>query len=294
MKKFGMHMHSYYSDGKDNPSELAWQAKKDGLVAAYLTDHDVYHGIKEFMEATRELGILSIPAMEISCHFKRKHFVHILGYGIDCEGREKFLDEKLHSNWEAHSRSSSVLIRKAIELLDLELSAEEIRAAAQKHGPSYFSLPVAVYLAGRFGLTRKELTKKLLGDISPFEEPLSEGIYLEMTRAMDLIKALGGKAVLAHPGKFSNFSLGHKATQEEFSEMFDLLMDLGLAGLEVYYPYSHNQKETIAKFETLAKKCGLWMTAGSDYHGEYKPNCGLSIPGLAFKDFLKFKKFCES
>ena len=80
---------------------------------------------------------------------------------------------------------------------------------------------------------------------------------------IDKIKAAGGAAVLAHPACCPCFNL----------ESFIMsLVDLGIDGLEVYYPYK--RLRGILKFhlkksvETIADKYHLIKTGGTDTHGK--------------------------
>ena len=82
----------------------------------------------------------------------------------------------------------------------------------------------------------------------------------------DVIKAIhsaGGAAVLAHPACYWAFSLDHFVKS---------LKDLGLDGIETYYPYRrHRGIIKFHKAETVKKiglKYNLILTGGSDSHGE--------------------------
>lgn len=79
---------------------------------------------------------------------------------------------------------------------------------------------------------------------------------------IDVIKKAGGIAVWAHPACCWSFSLD-KMTRE--------LIELGLEGMEVYYPY--NGLRGVLKFYSrkyvmeLAEKYNLIKTGGTDSHG---------------------------
>ena len=77
--------------------------------------------------------------------------------------------------------------------------------------------------------------------------------------AISLIKNAGGVAVLAHPFQLDKSvdNLPHELQQ---------LRDLGLDGIEVYYP-THSRKFR-KRLISLAEKYSLLMTGGSDYHGQ--------------------------
>ena len=58
MKLVDLHVHSTCSDGTLTPSELVSLAKKTGLSAFALTDHDTVKGLPEAMEAGKKEGIV--------------------------------------------------------------------------------------------------------------------------------------------------------------------------------------------------------------------------------------------
>jgi hypothetical protein len=73
--------------------------------------------------------------------------------------------------------------------------------------------------------------------------------------AIDAIRAAGGLPVLAH-----------YPVAPEQPELLDLLVDWGLAGLEVYY--RRFEPETVEQLAAFARERRLVATGGSDYHGD--------------------------
>jgi len=291
MKKVGMHVHSRVSDGRDRPSELIWKAAQEGLKAICLTDHDLYHGLEEFQAEAKRYDLKTMPAMEVSTHWQNRSYVHLLAYGIDYPNKEPLLREKLQKNWEAHNGKYREIMRRLVLHFSVEFSQETIKKNIDQLGPVNFVLPTIRYLEDQLGLERGEFKRIAYQDHYTFEDAVLQGLFLSVEEAMELIKSAGGKAVLAHPGMFPTYTIAGGVSVEDFEKLFFFLVDLGLAGIETYYP-NHTPEQT-RYFENLAQRCGLWKTAGSDYHGEYKPNCGLSMPGMSHEDFLLFKDFCE-
>ncbi len=81
-------------------------------------------------------------------------------------------------------------------------------------------------------------------------------------QVIDAIKSAGGVAVLAHPACYWAVSL---------DKFVKTLVNIGLDGLEVYYPYKRHRG--IIKFHLahavrkIAEKHSLIQTGGSDTHG---------------------------
>ncbi len=61
-----LHTHSTCSDGTYTPTELVELAKKIGLSALALTDHDTIDGLEEFQAAGKACGIETIPGIEFA------------------------------------------------------------------------------------------------------------------------------------------------------------------------------------------------------------------------------------
>ena len=52
-----LHIHTYYSDGKYSPHEIARRAAEAGLDLISMTDHDSLEGLPEKRAAAREAGL---------------------------------------------------------------------------------------------------------------------------------------------------------------------------------------------------------------------------------------------
>jgi predicted metal-dependent phosphoesterase TrpH len=83
--KFELHCHSHYSKGKkiptegtDSPRDILRAAKNLGLGGIALTDHSTNRGWKEAKEHAKKLGLVFIPAIEISSLSG-----HIIGLGMN-------------------------------------------------------------------------------------------------------------------------------------------------------------------------------------------------------------------
>ena len=79
-----LHIHTKASDGVLSPTEIILKAKKLGICAVGICDHDTVAGIAEAKAAGEKYKIEVIPGVELSTLFKDKD-LHILGYFIDFE-----------------------------------------------------------------------------------------------------------------------------------------------------------------------------------------------------------------
>ena len=86
------------------------------------------------------------------------------------------------------------------------------------------------------------------------------------TDAVRLIKEAGGTAILAHP-------LLYGLSNTNLQKMIDELKPAGLDGLEaIYSTYTTGEEQQMKR---LARKNGLLISGGSDFHGSNKPDIAL-------------------
>ena len=97
-KTIDLHTHSYCSDGTFSPEGLVILAKKQGLSAIALTDHDTIDGLELFLEAGEKHGMETICGIEFAALYEGFHRpeIHIVGLGFD--RHDPMLLEKLEEN----------------------------------------------------------------------------------------------------------------------------------------------------------------------------------------------------
>ncbi len=80
--------------------------------------------------------------------------------------------------------------------------------------------------------------------------------------AIALARASRGLSILSHP-----YTMGLES-ESEFRRTFAHLADLGMTGIDCYYP-EFSVVERLAMVE-LTRSFGMIPSGGSDYHGTYK------------------------
>ena len=83
-------------------------------------------------------------------------------------------------------------------------------------------------------------------------------VWATLPQALGLIRAAGGQAVLAHPGRY-------KIDTREMRQLLGEFRDSGGAAIEVLSS-SHTQAQT-SEYARYARVFGLLASSGSDYHG---------------------------
>jgi predicted metal-dependent phosphoesterase TrpH len=236
--------HSTVSDGELAPAGVVEAAAKAGVTTLALTDHDAVAGVPEAEEKAAELGIEFVPAIEMSCVHEYAEDLHICGYWIDLEQMAPVCER---AQLERRARAGEIVENLRREGFDLTLD-DAIREAG------------AADSIGRPHIAR---AAGATGDLGPFfEEYLVPGAKAFVPRrwpsaeqAIELIRAAGGVAVIAHP--YWDISVAE--------EVEDLIRSLAPDGVETFYP--PHTKEQTAHLLALCEELGIAPTASSDFHG---------------------------
>ena len=244
---YDLHVHSIASDGLLTSAELLLRAREIGLDGLAITDHDTVKGIEEaytFMSA-HPTSLQFIPGIEMNTEVEENE-VHILGYFIDHHNSRLLhrLQEIKEARWD---RARKMVYR--LKSMGLTISLEQVEKLAQ--GDLIGRPHVARALAEKgYVFSVKEAFDKFIGKGRPAYVPRYKFMPSE---AIHIIKEAGGVSILAHPGLLRNKELIHE------------VVDLGIAGLEVYYP--EHTPQQVNEFLQICQQLNLLVTGGSDFHG---------------------------
>ncbi|SCY86629.1 PHP domain-containing protein [Desulfoluna spongiiphila] len=260
-----LHIHTTASDGSLSPLEVVRCARKAGLAAIAITDHDTVEGVREILSHGLPDDLRFITGVEISslppAPYRSKGSFHILGYGIDPESPP--LAEALESlRLQRETRNPQMISR----LNDLGMDITLAEVAAEAGGA----------VVGRPHMASIMVRKKWVASVpEAFDRYLATGrpAYVEKGRidfenAVSLIRAAGGLPVLAHP-----VTVG--LSPDDLKGLLKSLAGLGLAGVEAYY--STHSPELTRFLLGCAESLGLVVTGGSDFHGAYKTGINLGV-----------------
>jgi predicted metal-dependent phosphoesterase TrpH len=259
-----LHIHSTASDGSLTPLEIMTLAKKVGVKAISITDHDTIDGVKEIFKTTLTNSLELISGVEISCEpplqFKDIGSVHLLGYGFSIH--DKDLNAILDKARKSRAQRNPKIIEKLVSLgFDISIEQVESRFGAKQTGRPH----IAEFMKEKgYVQTFREAFDKYLGKDKP---AYVDKYKVSCEEAIVTILKAGGMPVLAHPGLFSF----NKSNQ--MADLIDTLISYGLEGMEVYYT-DHDVAMT-SFLEKLADQTNLKMTGGSDFHGAF--NEGVKI-----------------
>jgi len=256
-KIIDLHTHTLCSDGSMTPTELVHHAKASGLTAVAVSDHDTMDGVKEAMAAGREIGVEVVPAIELSAISDTE--THILGYFIDPDS------EVLAAAVDNIRAIRTQRIGETCEMLEkynIHVTLDEVKAKAG--GGILCRAHIAKLMTEKgYSESPKAAFNEWLNVGCPC---YSESQALTDTEAVELIRKAGGDAYLAHLHLT-------KKSGGDLENFVKHLVDAGLTGVEGYYTdYTPEMAQT---YRDLAKKYGLKISGGTDFHGSFKPHISI-------------------
>jgi len=262
---FDLHCHSTRSDGLLAPAAVVARAAQRGVRTLALTDHDEVSGLREARERAADVGLSLINGVEISVTWSGRT-LHVVGLHIDPEnpeltaGLEQIRDGRQH-------RAEN--IASGLEAAGVEGSLVGAR--------SYVTNPE---LVGRTHFARFLVALGRASDVqSVFRKYLTAGKpgyvahqWASLEQAVYWIRASGGIAVLAHPGRYG-------LNNAERESLLSSFVGMGGGAIEVVTG-SHTPDQYVI-WAGYARRFGLLASTGSDFHGpgESRRDFG-ELPGL--------------
>lgn len=309
-----LHVHSNRSDGSFTPAQLVDYAREKGLAAFALTDHDTIDGLEEAenyaenllagsegnagaegsstadgakplkasfgttargtatsegpaqcpdMDYAHRQNIQNpvpevIPGIEFSTEYQGQD-VHVLGLYIN------YHDSAFRGKLQDFVDSRTVRNRKMCLLLTQAGVPMTYEALLAKFPDAVITRAhYAKYMLEQgYVKSMTEAFDRYIGDDCPCYIPREKVTPLD---AVELILSVGGIPILAHP-------VLYHMSDETLDTLTARLTEAGLVGLEaVYSTYSPPDERRMRR---LAKKYGLLISGGSDFHGANKPGLDL-------------------
>ena len=259
MKKIDLHMHTLISDGTDSLDDIIRIVRETGLDLFSVTDHD---SIKASILVPSMLAAIPsekrtpfLRGVEFSCKDELGKY-HVLGYGYD--PTVPGIAEVVFKGHELRMKKTRARITFLQERFGFIFSDEEIQELLTKDNPGK---PHIAKLMVQHGYA--ENIKQAISEYINKKE--FENVHVHPEEAIEGILKSGGIPILAHPsyGDGDELILG-----EEMEKRLQRLIGFGLKGVEAYYSgFTPKIQEEVLNF---ADKYGLYITAGSDYHGGNK------------------------
>ena len=256
-----LHCHSIVSDGTLSPEELAERAHTNGVHLWSLTDHDEIGGQARAHAAATALGMDYLAGVEISVTWMGQT-IHIVGLGID-PTHEKIVQGLRQTRDGRGNRA--------------RLMADQLLKAGI---PGAYE--GALHFAGNHELISRTHFARFLVDEGVckntehvFQNYLIEGKpgfvphqWATLDQAVAWIRAAGGQAVIAHPGRY-------KLNAMQMDELFKHFKDIGGLAIEVITgSHSPDQYQT---YGDIAREYGFMASRGSDFHDPKESHMDLGM-----------------
>ncbi|EEW7290354.1 TPA: RNase AM [Escherichia coli] len=248
---YDLHSHTTASDGCLTPEALVHRAVEMRVGTLAITDHDTTAAIAPAREEISRSGLALnlIPGVEISTVWEN-HEIHIVGLNIDIT--HPLMCEFLAQQTERRNQRAQ-LIAERLEKAQIPGALEGAQQLAQ----------VGAVTRGHFARFLVECGKaSSMADV--FKKYLARGKtgyvppqWCTIEQAIDVIHHSGGKAVLAHPGRYNLSAKWLKRLVAHFAEHHGDAMEVAQC------QQSPNERTQLA---TLARQHHLWASQGSDFH----------------------------
>ncbi len=263
-----LHMHTTFSDGAYTPAQIVDLARRSGLCAIAITDHDTLAAIAPAQKAAGA-ALEIVTGVEITTEWGGHEF-HLLAYFFDPANAA--LGVALD-----HLRSERVgRFREMIERLKpLGVHLNENDFVHLKDETTLGRRHLAeVLVRTKNASSVREAFQRWLGDQGRADVPKTR---VPIAEAIQLVRAAGGIAAWAHPN--------YHCTREALAD----LKRLGLTAVEVEYP-SFTASRT-KELRGWAKELGLGITGGSDCHGPDEPRRAVGASSITHDELEALRGF---
>jgi predicted metal-dependent phosphoesterase TrpH len=265
MLNIDLHCHSNISDGLLTPAQLVERAACRGVETLALTDHDDIAGLMEACQTADTKNITFIHGVEISVSW-RDRTLHIVGLNIDPNHQPLVEGLAIIRAGRSH-RAEHIAAELAKIGIDGSLEGAYAHAGEGR-------------LIGRTHFARFLVEQGHAKDVkSVFKKYLIKGKpgytaheWATLSEVVGWINGSGGRAVIAHPGRYN---LGKNV----FNDLLDEFCALGGSALEVVT--SSHTPEQIKYYAQHAQHRNLLVSCGSDFHG----------PGESYHDLGQLPEF---
>lgn len=253
-----IHCHTVFSDGTKTPAELVSEAKARRLRGVAITDHDTTAGWEQAVGAARAEGIPLLRGSEITADDEHVS-VHMLGLQYD--PADPGIETLFARTREARLKRT----KRMVELLsrDYPITWDDVMAQVRQGSRTTVGRPHiadALVSAGVYR-TRSEAFAGAVSAGSKYYLPTPSPTTHEVVAA---VRGAGGVCLIAHAGDPSRNR--HCLSDAQI----EALVAEGLDGLEVWH--RGNPPEQRERLLAIARRHGLLVTGGSDWHGAGKPN----------------------
>ena len=273
-----MHIHTTYSDGDKTLKEVLERCEEKKLEIISITDHNTLKAYED--EILKNNNIFSgkiVKGIEMNATLENKKTIEFLAYNIKNtkiieEWSNKFFSYELLE--EKFNKSKNKIIdicNKNGLIYDLDILKKDIPITDYFVVHMYFEL-----------IKHKENMKYMSEFMDSFNNFRRNGLdnpnsifYMGenfpqplFRDVVDIIHKSGGLVFLAHPFEYM--------FENTISFIDYLRREVQLDGIECFHPSAESDNR-IEKLIKYARKNNLYISGGSDYHGDKKTNVYIGV-----------------
>ncbi len=248
---YDLHSHTTASDGMLSPEALVHRAVDMRIGTLAITDHDSIDAIPAAQAeiARAGLALRLITGVEISTVWEN-HEIHIVGLNIDIHHPRMiaFLAEQ-----KERRKQRAKLIAERLEKAHIPGAWEGASALAAGGAVTRGHFARFLVEAGKAGNMADVFKKYLARGKTGYVPPQ----WCTIDQAIDVIHHSGGKAVIAHPGRYDLSAKWLKRLLAYFAEHGGDAMEVAQC------QQGPNERTQLAAY---AQQFGLLASQGSDFH----------------------------
>ena len=263
-----LHIYSSYSDVSYSVIEILKEAQSKNLEYISITDHDcidAYEELKKINSIDYYKGKIIIGC-EFKCFLDEYNIpIEVLGYGFNLNKIKNYLNNNI---METQSKYLNFLKKQGKKLglifnTDLKLNDKHCYASAVfQEELIRYNENQEIMKNNNIALEPNFYRAEQCNKNSIFYIDEKEDI-IDLRKMIKIIHNAGGVVFLAHPYIYNNVN-----SVEEM--VGNIAKTYDIDGIECYYS-TFNKKQT-ENMLNCAKKYNLYISGGSDFHGERKPD----------------------
>ncbi|MEO7003482.1 MAG: PHP domain-containing protein [Ktedonobacterales bacterium] len=247
-----LHMHTTYSDGHWQPTALFAQLAREGFRVVAVTDHDQVRHLAGTQALGISHGIVVVPGTEMTTVWHGMN-AHVLCYApVGVGFTSEALADLARSTEDAQLANTRAVHEELLRRGYTFPRQDDILRAQGGQVARPIDNARLIHESGYAPTPADALAVITDAGYISIKAPIAE--------AVAAAHASGAVTIMAHPGR------GEGEIQRYDPPLLrELLADIPLDGLEVYYP-TYTPKQ-IAAYAALAAERDLLVSAGSDSHG---------------------------
>lgn len=267
-----LHMHTIYSDGTNTCTEILKKAQNKQLSYISITDHNTCKAYDELKQLNiKELynGKI-IPGIELNTKVLGIP-IEILGYGIDTDFMNQNLNKLYISNYERNrieiERIYEICLKNNIDVGEnfIKNYNPEIYASKYLHNIITKNENNRLLIDNDSWDNSNIFYRKYMSNPSTLFFVNTDDIVPDFKTASNLIKQAGGLVFLPHIYEYRD-------NAEKILKY--ILQNYSIDGIECFYTtFNEEQNNYLIK---ICQDRNLYMSGGSDYHGDFKPNVDMA------------------